>query len=59
MLRKLSANVIAELPFGEGKPMLQGGIGRHILGGWLVSGILSARTGRPFTVTQSSTGQGV
>ncbi len=35
MLRKLSANVIAELPFGEGKPMLQDGIGRHILGGWL------------------------
>ncbi len=50
--------MIAELPFGEGKPMLQDGIGRHLLGGWLVSGILSARTGRPFTVTQGNNNVG-
>ena len=55
---RLSGNVIAELPFGEGKPYLQDGIGRHILGGWLVSSILSARTGRPFTVTQGNNNVG-
>jgi outer membrane receptor protein involved in Fe transport len=55
---RLSANLIAELPFGEGKPYLQDGIGRHILGGWLVSSILSARTGRPFTVTQGNNNVG-
>lgn len=47
-------NFVAELPFGEGKPWLQSGIGSHILGGWVVSGIYTARTGRPFTVTQGS-----
>ncbi len=55
---RLSGNLIAELPFGEGKPYLQDGIGRHLLGGWLVSGILSARTGRPFTVTQGNNNVG-
>jgi outer membrane receptor protein involved in Fe transport len=55
---RLSGNVIAELPFGEGKPYLQDGIGGHLLGGWLVSGILSARTGRPFTVTQGNNNVG-
>lgn len=52
------ANFIAELPFGEGKPYLQNGIGRHLLGGWLVSGIFSARTGRPFTATQGNNNVG-
>jgi len=56
---RLSANLIAELPFGEGKPWLQDGIGGKVLGGWLVSGILSARTGRPFTVTQGNNNVGV
>jgi outer membrane receptor protein involved in Fe transport len=51
-------NFIAELPFGEGKPMLQSGIGRHILGGWLVSGIYSARSGRAFTATQANNNVG-
>ena len=55
---RVSANVIAELPFGEGKPLLQDGLGRHLLGGWLVSGILSARTGRPITVTQGNNNVG-
>jgi hypothetical protein len=55
---RLSASAIAELPFGAGKPMLKDGIGKHFLGGWLVSGILSARTGRPFTVTQSNNNVG-
>ncbi|MEO7157083.1 MAG: TonB-dependent receptor, partial [Vicinamibacterales bacterium] len=56
---RLSANVIAELPFGGGKPFLNDGIAGQVLGGWLVSGILSARTGRPFTVTQSNNNVGV
>jgi outer membrane receptor protein involved in Fe transport len=51
-------NFIAELPFGEGKPYLQSGIGKHLLGGWLVSGIYSARTGRAFTVTQGNNNVG-
>jgi outer membrane receptor protein involved in Fe transport len=55
---RISANFIAELPFGKDKPMLNNGIGRHLLGGWLVSGILSARTGRPFTVTQGNNNVG-
>ena len=55
---RVSANVIAELPFGPGKPLLQDGLGGHLLGGWLVSGIFSARTGRPITVTQGNNNVG-
>lgn len=55
---RLVANFIAELPFGRGKPMLQDGIASQILGGWLVSGILSARTGRAFTATQGTNNVG-
>lgn len=47
-------NFVAELPFGQGKPYLQTGPLAHVLGGWVVSGIYTARTGRPFTVTQGS-----
>ena len=52
------ANFIVELPFGEGKPMLQDGVAEQILGGWLVSGIYSARSGRAFTVTQGNNNVG-
>jgi outer membrane receptor protein involved in Fe transport len=55
---RLVGNFIAELPFGKDKPMLQDGIGRHLLGGWLVSGIFSARSGRPFTITQGTNNVG-
>lgn len=55
---RLSANIIAELPFGKNKPMLQNGVASQILGGWLMSGILSARTGRPYTVTQGNNNVG-
>jgi hypothetical protein len=51
---RLVGNFVAELPFGEGKPYLQEGLGGAILGGWTVSGIYTARSGRPFTVTQGS-----
>jgi outer membrane receptor protein involved in Fe transport len=52
------ANFIVELPFGQGKPMLQEGVASHIFGGWLVSGIYSARSGRAFTATQGNNNVG-
>jgi len=55
---RLVANFIAELPFGEGKPLLTEGIGAKILGGWTVSGIYSARSGRPLTVSQGTNNVG-
>jgi outer membrane receptor protein involved in Fe transport len=55
---RVAANFIAELPFGEGKPFVQEGIGSKLLGGWLVSGIFSARSGRAFTVTQGNNNVG-
>jgi hypothetical protein len=56
---RVVANFIVELPFGEDKPFVQSGLASQILGGWLVSGIYSARTGRPFTVLQGGQGQNV
>jgi len=55
---RLVANFIAELPFGEGKPYLQQGVASKILGGWLVTGIYSARSGRPITVVQGNNNVG-
>ncbi len=52
------ANFIVELPFGEGKKMLQDGVAGKILGGWSVSGIFSSRSGRAFTVTQGNNNVG-
>ena len=49
---------VAELPFGAGKPWVQDGAGAAILGGWTLSGIYTARSGLPFTVTQSSNNVG-
>ena len=42
-----------ELPFGKGKHWVSGGPAAAILGGWQVSPIFSAVSGRPFTVTTS------
>jgi hypothetical protein len=52
------ANFIVELPFGPNKSMLQDGLASQILGGWLLSGIYSARSGRAFTVTQGNNNVG-
>src|SRR5688500_7307750 len=52
------ANFVVELPFGEGKAMLADGVAGKILGGWTLSGIYSARSGRPFTVTQGNNNVG-
>jgi hypothetical protein len=40
-----------ELPFGHGHNRLNSGVGALVLGGWKVSGIVSAVTGTPFTIT--------
>jgi outer membrane receptor protein involved in Fe transport len=46
---RLVANFIAALPGGD-----SGGVAGAVLGGWTLSGIYTARSGRPFTVTQGS-----
>lgn len=50
---RVVVNGIWELPFGKNKPYFQDGIAGAILGGWVLTGSLNTRTGRPFTVTQS------
>jgi outer membrane receptor protein involved in Fe transport len=55
---RFAANFIVELPFGPGKPFLTDSVGGRILGGWLLSGIYSARSGRAFTVTQGNNNVG-
>ena len=47
---------IAELPFGSGRRWLnEPGVLSAVLGGWQLNNILSFRSGRPFTVTTSTT----
>jgi hypothetical protein len=45
---------VAELPFGRNKPYFNQGLESAILGGFQLSGIFSWQTGRPFTITDSS-----
>ena len=52
------ANFVAELPFGPGKRFATSGPAGALLGGWLVSGIFTARSGMPYTVTQSTNNVG-
>jgi hypothetical protein len=56
------SSILYELPFGDGKPFAQSGIGAAILGGWQVSTIISASSGFPRNVTsgidRSNTGAG-
>ena len=40
---------VYELPFGKGKRFLQEGVGRWVLGGWQLNGVLSLMSGRPLT----------
>jgi hypothetical protein len=44
-----------ELPFGQGRHFVSHGPVAQVIGGWQVSGILSWRTGTPFTVTENNT----
>ena len=47
----LTMNWVYELPFGRDRN--RGGALRRVLGGWQVSGLLQARTGRPLTISAS------
>jgi hypothetical protein len=56
--QSLSVNSVYELPLGPGKPFLNsGGVAGKVLGGWQLSGIASATSGRPvdILVKRSST----
>jgi hypothetical protein len=46
-----------ELPFGPGKPIGGSlrGVARHVIGGWILNGIVTLQSGRPFTPTFSDT----
>jgi hypothetical protein len=46
----LTANWIYELPFGRDQAQQKGPL-QHIFGGWQLSGLLQARTGRPLTIS--------
>jgi hypothetical protein len=48
-----TANGVWELPFGHGKPFLSSGFASQILGGWSLSGLATARTGKPVNITIS------
>ncbi len=48
------AFVTTELPFGNGKKYASSGPAKWIAGGWQVSGVFSAISGKPFTVTASA-----
>ncbi|HXH05080.1 MAG TPA: TonB-dependent receptor [Vicinamibacterales bacterium] len=55
---RFALNWIYELPFGAGRRWAREGPPARILGGFTFSGILISRSGRPFTVTQSSNNVG-
>ena len=49
--QSLSINSVYELPFGRGKHFLSnGGAAAKVLGGWQLSGIVSAMSGRPIDI---------
>lgn len=52
----VNANFIYELPFGRGRAFGSGvpGWANHIIGGWEVSGIFTARSGLPFSTTTTA-----
>jgi hypothetical protein len=47
-------NGIWELPFGRGRAYFTDGIAAKVFGGWELAGSFNARSGKPFTVTQSN-----
>jgi hypothetical protein len=50
--QSLSLNSVYELPFGHGKRFLNaGGAAGKVLGGWQLSGLASAMSGRPVNIT--------
>jgi hypothetical protein len=55
---RLAANWVLDAPFGPGHKYLADSVAGKILGGFNFSGVVTARTGRPFTVTQSGNNVG-
>lgn len=55
---RLAINYFYTLPFGGGQPLWNSGLLSHILGGWRLGGILSMRTGTPYTVAINSRTEG-
>ena len=54
--QRVSGGFVYDLPVGKGRLLLNhGGVISAILGGWQTSGIFSAESGIPFTVTVSGT----
>jgi len=49
----MTSNFIYELPVGRGKHFLNVGPASQILGGWSLSGIVTARSGLPVNITMS------
>jgi hypothetical protein len=49
----MTANAIYQLPFGAGKPFLNGDMASKLFGGWELAGIATARTGLPVNITMS------
>ncbi len=52
---RLVFSPVAELPFGRGKEFFNNGLKAGIFGNFQVNGIFTFQSGRPFTVTDSST----
>ena len=52
--QRFAASFLYELPFGKGKQYLQNGTLSYLAGGWRLSGIVNARSGRPFTIFAST-----
>jgi hypothetical protein len=44
---RVVSSILYELPFGDGKPFLQDGVGAAILGGWQLTNIMSLSSGFP------------
>jgi hypothetical protein len=44
---RVVSSLLYELPFGEGKPFLQSGVGGALLGGWQLTNIISVSSGFP------------
>jgi len=52
-------STVYELPFGKGKPYVSSGAGAAILGGWQLSGIVTAQAGFPFTINLAGDTAGI
>ena len=44
---RVVSSILYELPFGDGKPFLQSGVGAAVLGGWQLTNIVSLSSGFP------------